>query len=122
MADIAMDKLPLSILPPDSGFKRDKALEVKVQIMLRQSLESLMNLDPAGAREVLIDDDEVDLDYKNFIGILKKELTADPSHSETVFACLLAAKSVERVADLATNIAEDTIFTVEGGIVPHGQN
>jgi phosphate transport system protein len=39
-----------------------------------------------------------------------------------VFAWLLAAKSVERVADLATNIAEDTIYTVEGEIVRHGQN
>ncbi len=99
-----------------------QALGIKAQIMFRRSLESLMNMDTAGAREVLVADDEVDLDYKNFIGILKKELAADPSHSETVFAWLLAAKSVERVADLATNIAEDTIYTVEGEIVRHGQN
>jgi phosphate transport system protein len=99
-----------------------QALGVKAQIMLRQSLESLMNMDTAGARRVLVADDEVDLDYKNFIGVLKKELMADPSHSEKVFAWLLAAKSVERVADLATNIAEDTIYTVEGEIVRHGQN
>ena len=64
-----------------------QALGVKAQIMLRQSLESLMNMDTAGARKVLVADDEVDLDYKNFIGILKKE----------------------HAADLATNIAEDTI-------------
>jgi len=32
---------------------------------------------------------------------------------------LLAAKSVERVADLATNIAEDTIYTIEGKIIRH---
>jgi len=50
-----------------------------------------MNMDTAGARKVLVADDEVDLDYKNFIGILKKELAADPSHSETVFAWRLGS-------------------------------
>ena len=33
----------------------------------------------------------------------------------------MAAKSIERVADLATNIAEDTIYTVEGEIIRHGR-
>ncbi len=89
--------------------------------MLRGSLESLMNMDTAGAREVLAADDEVDLDYRNFIGILKKELATDSTNAESMIAWLLAAKSIERVADLATNIAEDTIYTVEGKIVRHNR-
>jgi len=106
--------------PPIFG-ERLQSLGEKAQRMLRQSLESLMNMDTAGAREVLAADDEVDLDYKNFIGILKKELAADSSSAESVIAWLLAAKSIERVADLATNIAEDTIYTVEGKIVRHNR-
>ena len=106
--------------PPIFG-ERLQSLGEKAQHMLRRSLESLMNMDTAGAREVLADDDAVDLDYKNFIGILKKELANDPAHAESIISWLLAAKSIERVADLATNIAEDTIYTVEGKIIRHNR-
>lgn len=106
--------------PPIFG-DRLQALGEKAQSMLRKSLESLMNMDTDGARDVLVADDEVDRDYKSFIGILQDELSTDPSRSEAVFAFLMAAKSIERVADLATNIAEDTIYTVEGEIVRHGR-
>jgi phosphate transport system protein len=34
---------------------------------------------------------------------------------------LLVAKNIERVADQTTNIAEDTIYTVEGAIIRHGR-
>jgi len=101
--------------------ERLKALGEKAQQMLRRSLESLMDMDTAAAREVLAADDEVDLDYMNFIGILKDELGAGHADSETMIAWLLAAKSIERVADLATNIAEDTIYTVEGKIIRHSR-
>ena len=102
--------------------ERLQGLGEKAQRMLRRSLESLMNMDCAGAREVLAADDEVDLDYKNFIGILKKELAENPGRAESVISWLLAAKSIERVADLATNIAEDTIDTVEGKIIRHSRS
>jgi phosphate transport system protein len=106
--------------PPIFG-ERLHSLGEKAQLMLRQSLESLMNMDTVGAREVLAADDEVDDDYMDFIGILKKELEADHTRSDTVISWLMAAKSIERVADLATNIAEDTIYTVEGAIIRHGR-
>lgn len=106
--------------PPLFG-ERLQSLGEKAQRMLRGSLESLMNMDTAGARKVLAADDEVDLDYKNFIGILKDELAGEPAHVETVISWLLAAKSIERIADLATNIAEDTIYTVEGQIIRHSR-
>ena len=106
--------------PPIFG-ERLKSLGEKAQLMLRQSLESLMNMDTAGARKVLAADDEVDEAYMKFIEILKEELAADHSRAQTMIAWLMAAKSIERVADLATNIAEDTIYTVEGTIIRHGR-
>jgi phosphate transport system protein len=105
--------------PPIFG-ERLQALGEKSQRMLRKSLESLMNMDTDGAREVLAADDEVDADYMDFIGILKGELNANRSTADTVIPWLLAAKSIERVADLATNIAEDTIYMVDGEIIRHG--
>jgi len=89
--------------------------------MLRQSLEALMSLDAAGARAVLKADDEVDEAYFRFVDLLDARLAQEPGAGRYTFAWLMAAKSIERVADLATNIAEDTIYTVEGEIVRHGQ-
>lgn len=89
--------------------------------MLRQSLEALMDLDTAGARAVLKADDEVDDAYHKFAGILIEEMTSTPETGHTMVAWLMGAKAIERVADLATNIAEDTLYTVEGEIVRHGR-
>ncbi len=44
-----------------------------------------------------------------------------PGESEKMVCWLLVAKNLERVADQATNIAEDTIYTVEGAIIRHGR-
>jgi phosphate transport system protein len=96
------------------------SLGEKARAMLRKSLEALMEMDPAGARVVLHSDDEVDGDYRKFIGIVRNELAGNPEGADLMVAWILAAKAIERVADLATNIAEDTIYTVEGEIVRHG--
>jgi phosphate transport system protein len=88
--------------------------------MLRLSLEALMDLDVARARQVLAADDEVDRLYHELAAHLQEHLVASPREANAVFCWLLAAKSMERVGDHATNIAEDTIYTVEGEIVRHG--
>jgi phosphate transport system protein len=92
----------------------------KSRAMLRLSLEALMDLDVARARQVLAADDEVDGLYHELAALLQEQLVATPREANAVFCWLLAAKSMERVGDHATNIAEDTIYTVEGEIVRHG--
>lgn len=92
----------------------------KSRAMLRLSLEALMDLDVARARQVLAADDEVDALYHELSALLQEQLVATPREANAVFCWLLAAKSMERVGDHATNIAEDTIYTVEGEIVRHG--
>ena len=92
----------------------------KSRAMLRLSLEALMDLDVARARQVLAADDEVDRLYHELAAHLQEHLVASPREANAVFCWLLAAKSMERVGDHATNIAEDTIYTVEGEIVRHG--
>jgi phosphate transport system protein len=92
----------------------------KAQAMVRNALESLIALDAAKAREVLAADDAVDALYKRIVGMLKTEMAGRPGESEKMICWLLVAKNLERVADQATNIAEDTIYTVDGTIVRHG--
>lgn len=95
-------------------------LAAKSRAMLRLSLESLMDLDTVRARQVLAADDEVDGLYHELAAMLQEQLVKAPREANAVFCWLLAAKSMERVGDHATNIAEDTIYTVEGEIVRHG--
>ena len=95
-------------------------LAAKSRAMLRLSLEALMDLDAARARLVLAADDEVDGLYHELATMLQEYMVASPREANAVFCWLLAAKSMERVGDHATNIAEDTIYMVEGEIVRHG--
>jgi len=101
----------------------DHILEMSqmASLMLRKSLEALMNRDAESARVVLKDDDEVDTCYYNLIGLVKSEMRKGPEKAEDLIGWILVAKHIERVADLATNIAEDAIYMVNGEIIRHGK-
>ena len=88
--------------------------------MVRDSLDSLMNLDPAKARGVLAADDEVDAINRQMYGRIAEAIRANPDKTETLMSYQSATRSLERVADSATNIAEDVIYMIEGAIVRHG--
>lgn len=90
------------------------------QAMLRRGLDSMVNLDTGLAREVLVADDEVDAVYRQIVKRISESLQNLPVNVDNLLQVLLVAKQIERVADLATNIAEDTIYMVEGKIVRHG--
>ncbi len=106
--------------PPVFG-DRLKSLGDKARQMLRDSLQTLMDLNHEGARQVLAADDEVDNDYREFIKLVKKELAGCGDNVDLLVCWMMVAKHIERVADLATNIAEDTIYTITGEIVRHGR-
>ena len=89
--------------------------------MLSKALESQMNRDPEGARAVMKDDDDVDTAYYKLIDEVKSAIAEGPDKAEELVGWIMVAKHIERVADLATNIAEDTIYMIKGDIVRHGQ-
>jgi phosphate transport system protein len=97
------------------------AMGDKAQAMLRGALESLIAMDTARAREVLAADDAVDAHYREAVQMLREEMAHRPAEAKKMVCWLLVAKNLERVADQATNIAEDTIYTVEGSIIRHGR-
>ncbi len=92
----------------------------KARTMLRLSLEALMDMDKAKARLVLASDDEVDKAYHELLQVLLEEMARNPERIKVIYTWLRAAKSIERVADHTTNLAEDVIYSVEGEIVRHG--
>lgn len=87
--------------------------------MVRSSLDSLMSKKAELARQVLETDDEVDTIRDQIFRELIQHMTAHPETVETGLAQIFVARNLERIADHATNIAEDVIFWVEGVDVRH---
>ncbi|MGQ9731462.1 MAG: phosphate signaling complex protein PhoU [Candidatus Zipacnadales bacterium] len=91
----------------------------KAQAMLRQSLDALINMDANLARQVCANDDEVDdLNRANYAAV-QDRIRAHPDDIECLMHILAVSRHLERIADHATNIAEDVIYMVEGEIVRH---
>ena len=103
----------------DIPFKlRDMA--EKAQSMLRRSLDALVNLDSALALEVCAADDEVDDLFRIMYDHVKDGVAKQPENADSLINILSVSRYLERIADHATNIAEDVIYMVDGEIVRHG--
>ncbi len=95
------------------------AMTRKTEAMLRKSLEALVNMDSKLAYEVCAEDDEVDaMNHQMYLEV-QDEIRAHPDRLEALIHVLSASRHLERVADHATNIAEDVIYMIEGRIVRH---
>lgn len=90
-----------------------------VRRMVRSSLDAHVNLDAGLARSILAMDDEVDTIHREMFGLLQRRIREDPELVERAIAHLSASRDLERIADLATNIAEDVVFMVEGEVIRH---
>jgi len=89
------------------------------EAMVRDSLDALVKRDEALARSVLLSDDEVDrlrdAVYKELVAFMQEERTTIPRAVDLMFI----AHNLERIADHATNIAEDVLFLMKGIDVRH---
>ncbi|MBD3236623.1 MAG: phosphate signaling complex protein PhoU [Candidatus Eisenbacteria bacterium] len=88
--------------------------------MVHQSLDALVNMDAPAARAVLGADDEVDAINRQMFKRIFAAIRANPERTECLQSYSSATRYLERIADSATNIAEDVIYLVEGRIVRHG--
>ena len=87
--------------------------------MTRKALECFVREDAQAAREVLSDDRAVDTLQRRMFDVLQAEMKRDPALVDPAILVLSMSRQVERIADLATNIAENVIFQLEGEIVRH---
>ena len=91
----------------------------KVQLMLKNSLDALVNLSASLAKEVCMKDDEVDEMNRQMYHTVQEGIRTHPERVESLIHKLSISRHLERIADHATNIAEDVIYMVEGEIVRH---
>ena len=109
-----MEKLAEADLPVD--IPRMAALAAD---MVRRSLQSFIDGDPELARAVLSMDDAVDAMNKAAFKSLTKVMEEQGHLAPQALNALMICRALERVADHATNIAEDVIFWVQGDDVRH---
>ncbi len=91
----------------------------QTQAMLRHSLDSLVQMDAALAREVCLCDDKVDQLKKKLRNEIEQRIRRDPERIGSMLRLLSISRNLERIADCAANIAEDVIYMVDGRIVRH---
>lgn len=91
----------------------------KVQSMVKKSLDSLVNTDVVLAKEVLAADDEVDRLTKQMLKRTMNAIERDPERTKEFFSIRSISKNLERIADSATNIAEDVVYLCSGEIIRH---
>jgi phosphate transport system protein len=109
-----LEAFPVADLPVDTPRMASLAAS-----MVRKSLQSFIEADAALAESVLSMDDAVDKLNETAYFTLLNVMKTEPHLAPQALAALMISRSLERVADHATNIAEDVIFWVRGADVRH---
>ena len=91
----------------------------KTKAMMKKSLDALMKQDTRLAYEVLETDDEIDSMNRDMYVRIQDAIRKKPEHLESLIHLLSCSRHLERIADHATNIAEDVIYMIDGVIVRH---
>ncbi len=87
--------------------------------MVKMSLDALVNSDATLAQQVRDSDDAVDAMRSTIEKEIEQQIAAHPDRTDCLLRLSSVARHLERIADMATNVAEDVIYMVEGEIVRH---
>lgn len=110
----ALDLFPLFAVPDNLDDMVQAVLK-----MVRMALDSFIDQDAALARQVILSDDRVDELNVILIDELHATVKGATDLIEPAIHCFSASRHLERIADLATNVAEETIYLVSGEIIRH---
>ncbi|MDX1999550.1 MAG: phosphate signaling complex protein PhoU [Thermoanaerobaculia bacterium] len=117
--NIAQSVLVLNQEPPLKPYVDLPRMTTLVNGMVRDALDCFVKRDSHTAIEVCKRDDEVDALYHQLFRELLTYMMEDPRAVTRALHLLLIARNLERVADHATNIAEDVVYYVEGRDIRH---
>jgi phosphate transport system protein len=102
-----------------NGYDAVRVLAASVGDMLHQSLDAFARLDQAKAVQLIAQDALIDNDFRSIMRNLITFMMEDPSTISSTLDALWVAKAIERIGDHAKNIAEHTIYIVEGKDIRH---
>ena len=105
--------------PPIRGGVNLDFMMRAVQDMMRAALDAFLREDVALAQDVLVRDDEIDRDHVKHYAELREMMEKNPEAVRAGMNLMMVSHNLERIADLAGNIAEDVIYWKEGREVRH---
>jgi len=117
--NVAQAARQLNREPPLQTYVDLPRMSGRVQAMVRESLDAFVSRDSALAASICKQDDEVDRLYRSIFAELVELMRRDNTSVPRALHLLLVARNFERIADHATNIAEDVIYYVEGRDIRH---
>ncbi len=123
MADLAVNiaerAAVLAALPPLAVPAHVAPMADRTVAMVRKSLDAFVGMDARLARRVIRLDDEVDSFNREIIDELLGGMRASPALVPACMSLFSVVRQLERIADHATNIAEDVLYLVGGEVVRH---
>ncbi len=105
--------------PPIEGAQDFRRMAERVRWMVHECIDALVERDVERARKVCFDDREVDEENRRRFVQLQEVMKRDPANVERAVSLLSVSRHLERIADHATNIAEDVVFLVDGEVIRH---
>lgn len=118
--NIAKAAKRLSGTPPIAEVRELAEMVEITREMVSDALAAYVARNTGTARLVCITDDKVDDLRRSMFRILVTHMLEDPKRLSGALELLLISQNLERIADLATNLAEDVVFLVEGRSIKHG--
>src|SRR5438874_5646001 len=115
----AQSAIKLSALPQPKPLEDIPMMADRTVTMLRDSVTAWLNGDAATARRICERDVEIDGWKAKIFAKLSGGMVQEPDTVPRALELLLVSRNLERVADLATNIAEEAIFVTEARVIKH---
>ena len=119
---IARRSLELSLEPQLKPYVDIPRMATMALDMLKDALDAFVNRDTAKARAVIPRDKEVDLLNKQLARELSSYMVERPSTITRCLNLMVISKSLERIADHATNVAEEVVYLYEARDIRHAAN
>lgn len=117
--NIAQSAVKIAGMPPGTVPEDVTSMGTRTIAMLRDSVSAWLEHDAPLARSVCESDAEVDTLKAQIFARFSSLMVHDPEIVPRALEMVLASRNLERVADLATNIAEEAIFVAEARVIKH---
>ncbi len=118
-ADIAKNGIVINQCPKPKFPIDLHQMTYLVKTIVRKSFDALIEIDPYLAREVIQNDEEINIMKSEMKAAIIEALQREPKHAESLITLLAVTSRLERIGDHACNIAEDVIYMLEAEIVRH---
>jgi len=115
-ASVAKAVLKLAPEPPLDGYVHLPEMAERAALLVHGVLRALVDSDAAQAREIAVEDDDIDRLYHATFDAVVESMRADPANVERGTRIIIASHYLERIGDRATNIAEDVVYLVTGEV------